>query len=75
MLRGRIASRRFAADTQGYGAIRRESGTPGEKCPKFAQGGWNGFPPPKEALVVARLSQGKRLNLGIDGWYRLMPDD
>ena len=28
-------------------------GTPVEKCPKSAQGGWNGFSPPKEALVVA----------------------
>lgn len=26
---------------QGYAAICRESGTPGEKCPKSAQGGWN----------------------------------
>jgi hypothetical protein len=27
------------------------------------------------SFVVAHLSPGKRLNLGIDGWYRLMPDD
>lgn len=36
----RSACWRFAADTQGYAAICRESGNPGEKCPKFAQGGW-----------------------------------
>lgn len=36
----RLVSGRFAADMQGYAAICRESGTPGQKCPKFAQGGW-----------------------------------
>lgn len=29
------------ADTRGYAAICRESGTPGGKCPKFAQAGWS----------------------------------
>jgi len=39
-LRDCSACRHIAADTQGYAAICRESGTPSEKCPKFAQGGW-----------------------------------
>jgi hypothetical protein len=33
--------RTISLDAQGYAAICRESGTPGEKCPKLAQGGWN----------------------------------
>jgi len=34
--------------------------------PENGAGGWNGWSRPKEALVALWLSQGKRLNLGIE---------
>ena len=40
-------------DEQGYAAIRGESGTPGEKCPKSAQGGWSA-PRPASGLRKPR---------------------
>src|SRR5215208_2657982 len=51
--RDRLACQRFAADTQGYAAICRESGTPGEKCPKFAQAiGDDGRPPMSQKNIA-----------------------
>jgi hypothetical protein len=64
---------RRVADTQGYAAICGESGTPGEKCPKSALGGWNASTASQGSFGYTSAIPRKTSEPWVRRWVRALP--